>query len=290
MRSLHTLFSASALFLAAAGAAQNIPNAGFENWTNTGNYLDPDGWLTNNAVTWSIAGELSCERGSPGAVGNYCLIATDRDLTSFGFGPESGDVTAGVPGVFPGFPSTVRPYALTGQWQWHPQLGGISGMVALSLSHWNTVTHQREVIANGQLLTQNPVNGWQSFSVPLLYYSNAIPDSADIMIQATSQVDGDGSAIWVDDLAFVGTVGIEEGALAPAFELFPTPATDHLTVRSGAPMTEATVLDVCGRTWMRQDLSTDGGTLAIDQLPAGLYAIQLHFADGRSATRRFVKE
>lgn len=46
-------------------------------------------------------------------------------------------------GVFPGFPSTARPDAFNGVWQYHPQGIGNDGVVGATLTRWNPQTQQR---------------------------------------------------------------------------------------------------------------------------------------------------
>ncbi len=153
--------------------AQDIPNGGFENWTNQGAYIDPDGWLTSNMVSWSVANMLTCEQGSPGVVGAHFVKVSDRFLTSAGM--QQGSITVGMPGGFPAFPYTDRPDALNGFWQYHPQNGGSDGVVNAALTRWNSVTHQREYIANAPIHATAAINGWVAFSSPFLYYSTENP-------------------------------------------------------------------------------------------------------------------
>ena len=74
-----TLFILIAL---AVNVFAQIPNNGFENWTNMGSYYNPVSWACLNDETAS-AGVFTCERGTPGDPGNYFLKLTSKPV-----GPE----------------------------------------------------------------------------------------------------------------------------------------------------------------------------------------------------------
>ncbi len=274
--------------LAATAQAQDIPNGGFEQWTNQGNYIDPAGWLTSNMVSYSIDGSLTCEQGSPGVVGNYFVKVTDRQLS--GTGMQQASITIGVPGVVPGFPYTGRPDALNGFWQYHPQLGGHDGLVNAALTRWNTATHQREVIANAPIHISSETGNWQSFNSPFLYYSDLDPDSAIVSIQATSAVAGDGTSIWVDNLSFGPTVLVDDIAAPGLPDLFPSPATDQLNITAPGNATDVVIEDLTGRVWCHANLVRQKATVDVSKLPAGVFLARVRWNNGRLATRMFVKQ
>jgi hypothetical protein len=280
--------SIALLLLTATAHAQDIPNGGFENWTSQGSYIDPDGWLTSNMVSWSVAGMLTCEQGSPGVVGQHFVKVSDRFLT--GAGMEQGSITVGTWGSFPAFPFTERPAALNGFWQYHPVNGGTDGVVSAALTRWNTITGQREYIANAPIHATGEIDAWEAFSSPFLYYSDATPDSAIVSVQATSATAGDGTSIWVDELSFGNVQAVEESGAPVLFALWPSPATDRLHIDAGSAIADVNVLDVCGRTVAWADFDRAAATLEVDGLPAGVYLAQVRFADGRRAARRFTKQ
>lgn len=279
---------ALSLALATTVQAQNIPNGGFENWTSQGSYIDPDGWLTSNMVSWSVANMLTCEQGSPGVVGAHFVKVSDRFLT--GAGMQQGSITVGEWGSFPAFPYTGRPDALNGFWQFHPQNGGSDGVVSAALTRWNSVTHQREYIANAPIHATAAINSWTAFSSPFLYYSNEIPDSAIVSISATNASAGDGTSIWVDELSFGNVQGVAENSAPVRFTLWPSPATERLHIEASSPIAEVTVQDICGRVMVRTAPSQATATVEVGELPAGIYLAQLRLADGRMAVRRFTKQ
>jgi hypothetical protein len=288
MRTILPCGIALSLAFATTVQAQNIPNGGFENWTSQGSYLDPDGWLTCNMVSWSLANMLTCEQGSPGVVGAYFVKVSDRFLT--GAGMQQGSITVGVPGSFPAFPFTGRPDALNGFWQYHPQNGGSDGVVNAALTRWNSVTHQREYIANAPIHATAEIDGWAAFSSPFLYYSDEYPDSAIVSISATNASAGDGTSIWVDELSFGNVQGVEETSAPVLFTLWPSPATDRLHIDASSAIAEVVVRDVRGRVMGQAGFSSTTATLEVGDLPTGIYLAQVRLADGRVAVRRFTKQ
>lgn len=277
-----------ALFLLAGRlCAQDIPNGGFENWTNQGAYSDPEGWLTSNMVSWSVAELLTCEQGAPGVEGAYFVKVTDRMLT--GAGMQQASITVGTWGSFPAFPFTQRPDAFNGQWQYHPANGGHDGVVNATLTRWNTETGQREYIANAPIHAASPIDAWETFSSPFLYYSDATPDSAIVSIQATSASAGDGTSIWVDELSFGAILDVDDRQTLRTLGSWPSPATDRLHFRTDLPMEELHVLDATGRTMPAVVFEASSGTVDVSTLTPGIYLLRVRFNNGRSLTERFVK-
>jgi hypothetical protein len=276
------------LLLPAALRAQDIPNAGFEAWTTVGSYQDPTGWRTSNMVSYSVDGSLTCEQGSPGAVGDHFVKVSDRLLD--GMGMQSGSINTGTEGMlFPGFPFTERPDAFNGHWQYHPVGVGHDGVVGAVLSRWNPVMGNRDIIANASMHALDPITAWESFSVPFLYYSDLVPDTANVMIIASQNTTEDGTSIWVDDLGFGQLQSVPE-VEGVAVELWPSPASDQLRIRAGVLLSEVLVQDLSGRLMGRTTPNRAETVVPVSALPAGMYLAQLRMADGRRAVRTFVKE
>src|SRR5213595_686522 len=97
-------------------AFAQIPNSGFENWTNN----DPDNWSTANPYT-SISGVYTCTKGTPGNPGTGYLKLVTKNVPLLGRNIPgaafSGQITvnlaAGTVTPKSGFPFTQRPQALT---------------------------------------------------------------------------------------------------------------------------------------------------------------------------------
>jgi hypothetical protein len=284
---MRTLLLASAATLLATAAQAQIPNGGFENWTSMGTYMDPDSWITINALT-ALGGSPSCEQGSPGAVGAHYAKVTTRTITGIGTIPGvliSGDAMSNVDG----FPYTTRPSSLTGKVQYSP-VGTDMGLIAITMSKWNTVTGQRDAIGQGTYTAVASISSWTTFSAAITYTSPDDPDTATISIISGTSTTVAGSSLWVDDLGLSTGSGIAEASAAVQFSLYPSPATDLVQVNAAAPLSRATILDMEGRTVHAERASSNQLVLSVADLPAGLYTVEVRTADGRVARKRLMKD
>jgi hypothetical protein len=255
-----------------------IPNAGFENWSDQGGNIVPDGWLTYNDIsTWDYP---SVAQGTPGHPGNYHAWIQTR-LTFPGGTPLQGWASVGSDSNHSGFPFTQQPAALTGQWQYDIQPTD-AGLVTVAFSKWNSATHTTDVIGYGMLQVTGNIDEWGTFSVPVSYSSSADPDTAYIQFESSADMDNmvAGSYIRVDDLSFSGTAGIHEQAGLQTFRIFPTPATDVLNIISPSNG-ELRIYDTIGRLLKHSTISDRYITLDISHLAPGLFSYQLLDDRGR---------
>jgi hypothetical protein len=284
-RILSTLLVAFSFSIATA----QIPNGGFEQWVDQGGYLDPVGWRTyNDAVPGATV--IFVERGSPGPVGNYHAVLTSRLVPGSSI-PIQGWVSAGVSGTNAGFPYASRSAALTGLWQYGIQPTD-SGQVVAAFSKWNTLTSSTELIGFGSLEVTGDLTEWQSFSVPIEYFSSETPDTAFVWIAASIDFTAPvaGSFMKIDDLAFVGSVGMNEHVVDARVSMFPSPATDFLNIRTSVPGT-LNFTDVNGRRVMSTAIVNDIRMIDVTGLAPGLYTYQLIGRNGFPvATGRWMKE
>lgn len=270
-------------------ASAQIPNAGFETWVDQGGYLEPVGWLTYNEVP--TVGGATVEQGTPGNPGNFHVVITTRQAAGGGF-PIQGWTSVGMSGTNAGFPYASRPAMLTGQWQYGIQPND-TGQVTVALINGASQTF----IAQGILEVTGSLGNWQMFQVPLTYFSNDTPDTA--YIQLASSIDFSnpvvGSFMKVDDLAFVGTVGMDELSATAALTLFPNPGTNHFTLSgvegslTPGPHT-ITLFDATGRMVLEERTTDTRPLIGTEVLPAGLYRITIRDDHGGVMGATWVKE
>ncbi|HRN38405.1 MAG TPA: T9SS type A sorting domain-containing protein [Flavobacteriales bacterium] len=275
-----------------APASAQIPNGGFEQWvTPTGaTYQDPVGWITFNGLTSLFPGMgLSCEMGSPGAVGSHYATVTTREATGVGVIPGAIAVGDGVTGRT-GFAYTNRPATFTGQWQYNIQPND-SGIVSVVLMKWNPGTQESTVVGGAVLLLQGSISGWQPINATLQYETAETPDSAFVtVISSVGSVPVTGSFIKVDALALSGVftgVGEQDGAQA---RIFPTLASDQLNVEVQAPLHAVAVIDLTGRAVMFKPAGGLSTKLDVSGLKPGRYMVQVELTDGKRVVRSFVKQ
>ena len=291
------LFSFTAL-------AQDVPNGGFEDWatftgsgsTGSYNYDLPDFWKTTDSVsmangpfqqsairetanvhggasalhlkTWPLNIPLPINAPVPGVASNGSINTTTLSIIG-------------------GTPDTVRHRKLTGYYR-YTKAGSDTASIVVGLYKYDTGTNTRKTVAAGTLKIGESTSGtaYVSFDLDLTYIEGYKPDSM-LMYIATGPLALNsgtvGTELWIDDLAFSGTVGIDELA-SPVKNLsvFPQPAAADLNVsfELERPLQlEARLLDLSGKLVLTQALESNRGSLDVANLPAGNYL--LNIADER---------
>ena len=77
-------------------------------------------------------------------------------------------------------------------------------------------------------------------------------------------------------------------------EIYPNPATDRIQARivSGdGALTTASVLDLSGRILLQSEIGFEAGVLEVNlqEIPAGIYLLQVQMEDGSSMVRKFIR-
>lgn len=242
-----------------------VPNGGFENWTNHGSYSEPTGWLTYNDVP--TVGGPTVEPGSPGHPGNHYASITTRQSPG-GVMAIQGWISASSNNPRAGFPYGNRPAALTGQWQYNiPPTD--SAQVLVAFSKWDGSSALP--IGIGKLAVTGAINGWTNFTVPISWLSAETPDTA--YIQIVSSIDFGaaviGSNVNVDDLAFSGSAGISEHAVQQPVLIIHPLADDVLQITS-SDAGELQFFDAGGRLLATRSIQGINTTLSVSSLPKGL--------------------
>lgn len=130
-----------------SSAIAQIPNSGFETWTNTGSYMTPTGWDNLDSMTSSLS-VYSCMQGTPGNPGSYFLKLVSKNA-GLGVVPGiaiSGKMNATTMQPQSGFALASRPQSLTGSWQ-YMAYGSDQGFIYTQLTKWNTTTMKRDTVA-----------------------------------------------------------------------------------------------------------------------------------------------
>jgi len=302
MKKIFTLLSAT--LLTGAAFAQTIPNAGFENWTTVSGYRVATSWDSPNPTT-SMFSIQTCDSGmsNPAQGAAYMKLTTKTSP----LGPIPGAAVTGtinVSGssysVSGGFPSTTRPVSLTGKFQHMGMSATDHGRMGVFLWKRNTTTNAMDTVAMIDTTLTGMQMSWASFTLPLKYRSTATPDSAIIVFlsSAATTTGVDGSFLYVDDLAFAGTVPnsvISVNNAAASMQVFPNPASGTATVyyRSNAAATTAvSIADMSGRSVKSFTTQTVTGenniTVDLKGIAQGLYIISVANENGTVQTKLMV--
>lgn len=251
MKRLLTFFAA---IMTGSAVSAQIPNAGFENWTNTGGYYVPAGWGNLNIVT-NPTYNYTCMQGTPGYAGSSYLRLITKTVTGMGVKPGiavSGIIDTATSLPVSGFPFALRPANLEGAWQYMGFSGDV-GYISVLLSKWNAGAGSRDTVAFYSQMLSGMVMSWATFSLPLSYRSTAIPDSALIVLSASGSVPANNSYLYIDTLTFTGNVPNKVSTIADEQHeviVYPNPATNTVNIsyynRSAASVT-VSVYDINGR-------------------------------------------
>lgn len=289
MKKLFTFLTA--LLLASASFAQQIPNNNFENWqtkvgigfTGPYTYEIPQSWELGFVSELLTSFGMKPNVGKGGATNNFALqLKSTADTVG-------SDVQAAF-----GLPVNSAPDGLVGKFK-------TSGVVTDSddygnafvfMTKWNGV--KRDTIGFGAAdLTSSP-NGFTTFQVPI-QYMGAQPDSAIIYFL---YFPNEGNTnILIDDLSFVSLLSTEkEIAAANRLQLFPNPVTDKATLTFNARQAGKGTLiirDMVGKelkTLPLVNLAAGNNTIPVETtgLKNGLYTITLQTEKG-TQTLRFLK-
>lgn len=297
MKKVSTLFTA---ILFSGILAAQIPNAGFETWTTTGGYDVPTGWDQLNSMTSSMS-TYTCMKGTPGTVGSSYIKLVSKTVTGMGVMPGiavSGVIDMATIKPKSGFASTIRPVSLTGSWQ-YMAYGSDQGHIAVLLSKWNTAMNMRDTISYTDYSLPGMAMSWATFTIPLTYRTGAVPDSAIIVLSASGTTPVNSSYLYVDNLAFTGTVPTGISSImngGNSFSIFPNPATNVAIINYASASSQnvkVSVNDISGKLIQTIQLSVVSGKnqipVDLNGLSKGVYLIRLEGEVG-TETKQLVVE
>jgi len=215
-----------------------IPNAGFENWTNG----EPDGWWTQYL---NMLGVASITKSTDAHSGSSALRG---EVKSFYGNPVTPILFAG--SAASGIPCTSRAGSLKGYYKFGPAASSEDEFevdVILYKSNWVT-----DIVGAGSWSTGTSATSYTQFAVPIDYITGDSPDSAYIMISLQGSGGSDaqvGSYFLLDDLSFGPATAIEgSGTRQPAqfklFQNYPNPFNPTTDVSFSVPSNGRALLKV----------------------------------------------
>lgn len=284
MKKVYSLFTAICI---GVSALAQIPNADFENWTSVGNYEDPDGWTTMNFLSVPN-GHTNCTKSTDHVLGgNFSMKITSNtslDQNHGGFGIVA---TGGFNYPFePAFPVSANPTALTFYYKTE-MFNDDSGQVVVVLFNQGNVISQ-----HGEALP--PTTSWTPYVLDIETVGTA--DSATIVLfayapEGPNDAPNGNSSIWVDHLNWDELIsGVDESeADAIGTDLYPNPASDHITVRNLEVGDVLTIYDMAGQLIMSRPTFNSLQNIEIGSLSKGMYLMEVN--RGNSVGRKtFVVE
>lgn len=287
------IFSLKALVFSTLAMAQ-IPNSGFETWSNAGGFNTPESWDNPNSMTAS-ANVYTCTKGTPGSPGTAYLKLVSKNVAGMGVVPGlavSGTLDMATLKPKTGFAYDARPGALAGKWQYMAS-GNDQGFVAIYLTKWDSGMGMRDTIGKAVKLLPGMAMSWATFSIPIVYSSESFPDSCEIVLSASGSVPVATSYLYVDNLSFTGVVTSNKPIENKAeVRIWPSPATDFLNLELGqfaGQVEKVRILDMSGRVIQEYGGSMDGQkSFYVGELPKGSYLLELQTED-KKVLKQFLK-
>lgn len=210
-----------------------VPNGSFEDWNN----MQPDNWIgTFNLPNFqNIVQSNQAQHGSSSAefIISYYEPIQDYPLAIL----ISFDI-----------PMTGKPEALNGYYK-----GTFAGSDSLTVLI-NLMAGEGNPIGGGYFYIKEDVSGWTSWSAPVIYFDEQIPNNASITIVVGNQENGtNGTDVFIDNLTFGEAAGIDDKHELQEYSFFPNPATDILNIRFDLPENDR----------LRFEIVTPQGAIAI---------------------------
>ncbi|MDP3557746.1 MAG: T9SS type A sorting domain-containing protein [Bacteroidota bacterium] len=273
----------SVVALSASAMAQ-IPNAGFESFTTVGSYEVPNGWgtMNNTTATFSV---YTATKGTPGSPGASYLKLTSKTVSA---SVVNGVAVSGVLDSITmkpksGFPCTLQPVSFTGKWQ-HMIYGTSQGSVKAVLTKWNVGLNKRDTVAIAAQTLAGMAMSWANFTINFTYLSSVVPDSCIIELRASGSAPTVNDYLWVDNLAFSGSVtGIENHeSFVTNMVVFPNPSSETINVNLNLKSSQKVSIeltDINGKLILTKDAGTLTGeskqTLNVNNISKGTYLVRV---------------
>ncbi|HNX43542.1 MAG TPA: T9SS type A sorting domain-containing protein [Bacteroidales bacterium] len=297
MKSYRKLFSTLIIFIfcISLAAAQDIPNAGFEEWNNS----EPVDWHTTNQPFFNTVLKESDnpQEGAYSAllqvvtvtvpfVGTYSLPGV---LSTAEMSVDVYNQTYNLSG---GYPFTGMPNKLSGYVKYQPVNNDMCAF-GWALSKWQNGT--RDTIGFAYQYIAEELSDWTYFEIPIEYGIWEAPDTMNILFLCSNILDGQthtGTKMWVDNLSFLyGPVGIEGVTSGNGYRVYANGQTRQLILETSfsesRPLT-IRLFSINGALLAEEKRSMSHSTEFIDisSLKTGIYVLRIIDGNGVTDTRK----
>jgi len=198
--------------------AQDIPNAGFENWKfyKGTDFEAPQGWTTNDILTYKINPKYrgqSTSKSSEAHSGNYAVkmqVVVNNGDTANGciYSTSSVDsiILLDEGKANAGFRYFLHATSLNGNYKFSSYAGSAdSAFFGITLTRWNKEKHRRDILVNTIFLIGNNSKQYTPFVIPFNYRTQENPDTALIVIGIQGphgKQAHEGTTLFIDDIGF----------------------------------------------------------------------------------------
>ena len=175
--------------------SQNIPNSGFEEWTDCVAWSTPEGFVSDNSLNYTWNQTLSVEKSTQSHSGNYAAYlhctTSSPGVGSLQWSADSAIAffIAGTPAAFQGTPDSLVFWAKTNA------TGGNESLVSAYLFNQESYSAIAEIY-----FSQNGL-GYTRYSVPFTYTGDD-PDGIFLNI-SSSYLSTTTTEMWIDDIELI---------------------------------------------------------------------------------------
>lgn len=263
------------------------PNIDFEDWETlngpiSNQYEEPSGWSSSNECT-ALINQFAVTKSSDAHSGNYSvrmetfsalagtvrangIITTAQMICLANGGGQEGGISY----------TQEFPDSLVGWYKYAPanQDSAYIQVMFLANNDQDTVCFTRKDLF--------AATDWTRFSVPLC--ENALNNTAEVLSLFFSSSWGDGaqgeaevgSVLFVDDIEFIQTVGIDEAESERTWSVYPNPVIGELNVQV-LQGEEATIeiIDVTGKLVKKEKVNESNQKVDLNSLVTGIYLYQI---------------
>jgi hypothetical protein len=255
-------------------AQTQVPNGNFENWTDTTTAVS---WNSNNYSVGGLFNYYFVRRSASVHGGSYA--AKVQTLTIPVVGAMGGILTLGSYSLLSGFsggmPITGKPIKLNGYYKYAP-VSGDSMAIVVVMTKWNGTS--RDTLFGGGTMSNTAVTSYTAFQIPITYTPpTATPDSVNIIAFSsagnTPQV---GSALYLDDLSFEYSVGVDETETDGILSVFPNPTTGNVSALLDGESNTITVYNILGEIIYSQNTSSKNLNIDLSSFEIGVYLLEVN--------------
>jgi len=270
--------------------AQNIPNAGFEDWYPYTSGVYPDFWTTSDSIAANNGGGKSVYDSTDAFEGSKCMHLKSVAIVIIVFnvtGPgiaTNGQISfnGSTFQFFGGSPDTSRSRFFTARYKYFPTNGTDAAVVKVYLLKNNGGT--RDTIADGVAEISGTHSSYDQLVLAMNYrdFINQ-PDTSLIIIQSSRGINdptlGVGSELVIDSLGFSGFVGVDElKSAVSSVNIFPSPAKDYLNIdvalRNNISLSYG-IFDMSGRLVKTSLMKSTSERVDVSDLSSGKYILKI---------------
>lgn len=274
----------------------------FESWTGT----EPTGWISANELMILPPNPQSAFQETVAANvhgGTKALKLVSVNLTNNPGNALPNPIGLAAPGQLVSFvpkfgaPFTSRPASVDFWYMYTPAANDTAEFLVFL---WNSTTG--DTLGAGYWRTGAAASSYTSQGVPITYnplFSSQFPDSMALTFSSTKLFNSNytfcpncgtaGSTLWLDDITFNGSNGVNERPSSEGVTLFPNPAKESINISVDA-LTDAfsvTAYDATGRIISTTSLSSSNNNMnrksaviTTSEFSSGLYSYCINDKNG----------